>query len=462
MRSKNFFINNRRTQFALLILGGILLSTVFITTLFSTLVADDYSYFSWIQDRGVLGFIDYHYTEHTGRLLQALLVAGGWLLAGDKSVILLPILFIVALLVGLTWLIYRLLPSAQRTKLAAASLAASVTGIFALTLPSMYDSLLWLTSSTVHFAAIVTLVYSIVFIHILLTSRPKWWQTALALSFITLAQTTSEPVALTLGAAVGVLVLIFLVRRDWRRFRTAAIVLAALIVGFLIEYLSPGAVVRRNAEAHLDVIDLRHILVIMPAYFARCFLATVAVWKIALIMGVGIVAGLTLRLRVSSRAFLITTASALTSAYLIFAINGYVGWMDIRGMAIIHTLYLAYLVFAALYLVSLTKYHVLVYVAALVVIVSALPFAVLDTHARIKSMAVREYHTEARTIYIEQQLGVNATALEVCNLPVEVPEETGARDFILNGETVSWFTDAFRHYHHVPPTTSLHVVNCTP
>ena len=147
----------------LIVFGILLVSLLMAPALFARPIADDFHYFNQLSSYGTVDYIVNFYTSDTGRYAQGASMAVLYKLFGSNSVVVGPIIEILLLIATATWASFLLLRSFKvtiRTLSKALILGLTSTSVVLLYTPSLFDSLYWLTYSTVYVLSLVGLVFN--------------------------------------------------------------------------------------------------------------------------------------------------------------------------------------------------------------------------------------------------------------------------------------------------------------
>lgn len=236
----------------------------------ASMIADDFSYFNIYMGFGnPVVYVTDHYMTHNGRIGQASLFAFTFAIFGKASVQIVPILLLFALISATAYLLRSFFPLGHSPWLVSHGVAALlVTGALVLS-PSMFDSYLWLTSSTVYLGGLSFTLLAYCFAAYLLRSGVTPIRVAL-LSVLTLwAGMFTEPLAV----CTGILGFAIAVWGFYSRNISARLAGLSLWVGsmaaFIIVYFSPGTAVRRR-DLGIDV-SLNKIVETIPYNFSLFF-----------------------------------------------------------------------------------------------------------------------------------------------------------------------------------------------
>lgn len=432
-------------------------------------IADDYAYFAKLSSfDSPVTYIADHYLTHNGRLSQNLLVTSAFLVFGKSAIQVMPALMLCALGATATWLFSLVLPKSDTRTLLAVALGFSVPPLALFTVPSLTDSYLWFTSSSVYLGSLIGLMGSAAFMLILAREpRPNPAVLAAAVTWMILAQSFSEPTSLLAIAAAGIWVLWELCTRRWDRLVLAFASLGALTAGFLIILLAPGT---RDRRAALEVpFSLRRIVVESLGYYPQLFDGLRA-WVIALILLAALVTALMLgspksKLRFHCATLLFAVVLFLGSSYFVFAASNYGStYFPFRNFTlpafglVVSIGLVALSAFTALLYLSPTRlFRLLGVVTAVVLCAVALPAGLQASVVPLQSLGVRAGVNAVRTAEISAQINEGTVPIKVRAAPVLLQSEAIE---VENPplEQILWFLEGFRGWHDIPEDAPLKIV----
>lgn len=229
----------------------------------ASIIADDYSYFQvYRQADNPVSAVVHHYLTHNGRLGQATFFAFTFALMGEAALKIVPALMLLTMITTVAYIVRRLSVLNVAPLTVSHSLAAVfVIGALVLS-PSMFDSYLWLTSSTVYLGG---LTFTLMTFALALSLRGKDVSLlgALGLTASALwAGTFTEPLTICTGI-VGFLLLLEGWRTSKKSLRRVGLSLwIGSLIAFALIYFSPGTMARR--EYYGTEISLSAILKSMP------------------------------------------------------------------------------------------------------------------------------------------------------------------------------------------------------
>lgn len=232
-----------------ILVSGFFLSSLVIMALLNQMVADDYSYFYSISNSATpFHYIFEHYMTHNGRLSQASFVAISYGIFGSHIVKLVPVFIIFAMTASLSWLVYLVFKFKNNQAINSIVSGSLMTLTSLLALPSLFDSLFWVTSSTVYMLSIIALVTNVCLV-IVMRNKPKINKILLGIILfgMALSQSFSEP---TSAVAIGLTVVWVgyeVIKKNKNNIKLSLQVLLSLIIGFLVVFLSPGSRLRQSS-----------------------------------------------------------------------------------------------------------------------------------------------------------------------------------------------------------------------
>lgn len=241
-------INHNLLFLTLLIYCVVLTTLILLMGVLNTPIADDYSYFADARREGnIAAFSAHYFMDINGRFTQYSIAALGYYAFGVDIVRIAP--FVLFALLGASYS-YLLL----QFRLGIASywyvlLGYCIAGISIFVNPSIFDSFLWYTSSTVYILALSVLVFNLALIFKLWHSSPSIRLIVITSLSIFLGQFINEPMSLlTILLTAGITLLALYRKKNFRSIMASAVICAASIIGFGILYLSPGNMKRLTAK----------------------------------------------------------------------------------------------------------------------------------------------------------------------------------------------------------------------
>ena len=406
---------------AMLAVFGVVLSTVIVLYAFMAApVADDWVYYSYYTQ----GFSDYINAAmgHTGRLLQWVLVFVGFKLFGMAlAVKIVPILLYITYIASVWWFLFvtKILNKSWHINLI---IAVLVCGVSLFLMPSIFDTYMWLTSSTVYLASMVTLFVSTTLIYILLTKKLHWGLILLILLVVALGQTLSEPTSALLIGGTGLALVGSLIYKKWSYVYRLSATLVALIAGFLIVYLSPGSVSRRETGIKAD---WHNVFVESFDGYGLLFQD----WRLwALLIPIIFLATLALSgskgKKVSPMWYLIISmGSFIFFTYPIFALNNYTqNYMPVRIMSLPTLGVVLSVVFLAIFVANKLNIgrrgRVVALLGGVIMVAVALPTVLRVSSKNLSILSIRYSISSYRDASVDDQISKGVTPVVIERAPV--------------------------------------------
>lgn len=405
--------------------------------LFSRPIADDLAYLQVYEHQGsVLGASLDQYLGHSGRLSQVTLVYVFFALFGNLATRIAPLVLLVVLAFSLALLAFTLMNQRNKYRLElSAVFGLLVSSSILITVPSLFDSLYWLTSSTVYITSLIGFILTATLL--ISIFKYKIWHKPLRLVFllpiIILSQSFGEAGAISSIAISALATIWTILNKKWRHLlKHNLIVFAGLVAGFLVNLLSPGTATRRaynSAEYSLPEIA-RNTL----DPFLRMF-SYIEWWHIALALLIAVAAfyftpktSRKISMKNTGIAIILVLAGFLMVSAITFGVSALsVGqWFAIRNYTVPHAvLFLSAvaILFLLLRLID-TKANGLIHKSSpalfIVCALLALPSAIYKESIYIRAMSVRDVFYSQREISIENQLSDSEKQQPVKVPPVQV------------------------------------------
>ena len=255
---------------ALAVLTALVAGTFLYFAARASIIADDFSYFNVYAHQGnPFTYVVDHYLTHNGRIGQASLFAFTYALLGQSAIQLVPALMFLTLVAAVAYIMRRLVSFEQSPIVVSHSLATLIVAGGLVLSPSMFDSYLWLTSSTVYLGGLTftALTFCLAFF---LAERKITIRGALALALAaTWAGMFTEPLTICTGIAGFLLLVAGLLRREATLRLVGGALWLGSLLGFALIYFSPGTMARR--EYYGTEISLTGILKNLPSDLSLFF-----------------------------------------------------------------------------------------------------------------------------------------------------------------------------------------------
>lgn len=441
-------------------------------------IADDYRYFAVIRRLGAVAFLMHHLDTESGRYSQGLLVWIAYRLGGVASVQWMPVVLLGFLVAMTTAAAREFLPGFQALPRSAALAVGSAASALAVTAaPSVVDSYLWLTSSTVYVPAIGMLMAVCLALRAALRRHTRGTRAAfaaLAILLTVIAQGFYEASSLLAVAAAVILVVILTVRRDRANLPVGLLVTGAAIAGFAVMYFAPGERIRANATGGGSL-----LVASLGAVYGQLQLwqsTRLAAWLLA--GGLGLALAVLLAWRSSPGALLTVLAAGGVLLVVIPALCAFVSfyslnWAPWRTYTVASasfcwgTVLLVGAVGALLIrerkpgaehrLIPSAMSFIVAACTALGV-VAAVPGQAAIVSAESKRASMMDY----RDALVQKQLAAGDREITVYPAPLLV-YPTDARDFEFTAvQSKAWFEPGYRDYFGIPAGDALRFVTDPP
>jgi hypothetical protein len=273
-------------------LGTAALSAAFLAeSMLARPIADDYQYFAAIRRLDALAFLRHFLHTGSGRYSQGLLV---WIayrrLGGVASVQWMPVVLLGSLAATTIAAARAFVPAFRALPRSTALAVGSAASVLAVTAaPSVVDSYLWLTSSTVYVPAIVVPMSACLALRAAMRRHPggpRALFAALAVLLVVIGQGFYEASSLLAVAAAVIFAAVLAVRRDRAGLPIGVLVAAAAIAGFAVMYAAPAERIRAHATGGGNV-----LVASLGAVYGQLQLwqsARAAAWLLACALGLAL------------------------------------------------------------------------------------------------------------------------------------------------------------------------------
>lgn len=461
------------TPAILFTLSAVILATgLVVLALLTKPIADDYSYFSHPLIHNPILFTADFFVNQTGRYAQGALVSILHRLFGDASTVVGPILLLAGLVASSTWLGYLLLAKRSYRFLWALTVGSFASCVLILSAPSIFDTFLWLTSSTVYVASLIASILVVSLAIWLYQRRPNKWWYVFFFVFTFVAQSFSEPTSAILIAASIITAGGYVFYKNKRVLYISLATFTASTLGFLTVYLSAGSRNRQHASGSEFNLNEMFVAPLHDFSFVWHYLNS---WRFFLILALAIlIAQLLPKLtkKQSVRVAAISLVGSILPLYILFVITHYSmgSYIPLRS----YTVPIALLVIGVAVAIAIgisqlqftlrkkedrqLLFTVLGVLSCIAAIVAVTPSMVAIGRAE----ALRSSIHDTRETAMYQQLAQRKQPLEVLPAPLII-QDSEAIDFRYNSPTqISWFTDGFRRYYGIPEDTELRFTSQPP
>lgn len=445
-----------------------LLSPLVIMALLMRPIADDYAYFSDPHIGNPFEFAMYSYLEQTGRALQAFWTSALYVVFNDKAVIFGAIIQLILLTVVCVLccyaLFYRKKTSSNLGLIAMGMLVATTSLLVA---PSLVDTYLWLTSSTVYVASLIALFSSLAIAALTVRNKScraiKWYVLLFVIVFS--SQLFSEPTSMIMvylsALAIAISLLIY---KNKYLLKTSIICLSGSVLGFLAVYLSPGSHGRQiNSGSHFNLHDMFISSFIDISKMSYLFTSH----RIVIIAILALFITLFVSKKLSKRTTLYIVGISLLSAFLIsyclfivarYSMGSYMPYRAFSATSAIVSIFIAIAVGVSIsYLIKNTKKTT----ARLYITLAMIPLIVISIMLSYKSylpiiraVTIRSSMYDVRDLSIKNQLLSNPSVVNITPVPILV-EASDAIDFQYTEKQIDWFEFSFKRYYSIPNDTKV-------
>ena len=434
-------------------------------------IADDYRYFAVIRQLGVTHFLAHHLDTESGRYSQGLLVWSAYRIGGLASVQWMPIFYLAFLVLTTAATLRAFIPVFRGlpylTALAAGGAAVMLAIVAA---PSVVDSYLWLTSSTVYVPEIPMLMAAALALRAAMQRQPPGRRNAFAAVAVVLvfvAQGFYEASSLLAAGAAAALLVAMLARRDARNVILAAAVTLAALAGLAVMYFAPGERIRAAAAGGGNVL----VGALGAAYGQLQLWQSFGAGQWLLILALGLGLGALLARRTPARAvlrmlvtggILLVAVPAACSFVSFYSLN-WAPWRTYTLSAAAFCWGSAMVVGAVTALLSrrlagTRALSVLIAVAAFAGVIALVPAGSAVVSAEAKRASMMDY----RDALVQEQLRAGKPDVLVYPAPL-LYYPTDARDFEFTAtQNKAWFGPGYRAYFGIPPTDKLEFVTHPP
>lgn len=460
-----------------IILYLIITFVLFVTTLLIVMalinkpIADDFAYFSHPLIKNPFKFTyDFYFTQ-TGRLAQAFFVSVLYRIFGSGAVTAGPIIELFSLFITLTWLYYLLLNKIKKQRLLY-SFALGLTSAIVMLLasPSLFDSFLWLTSSSVYVTSLIGLIFNLcLFIICYRQEKNKFLQLGLFFISIVICQSFSEPTSAIIIFSLGALLFYKIIKRNYKKIKLYLLSFIASISGFLLVYLSPGSQHRQQISG--SGFNFKNMF-IKPIYDFQSIIDTLFSWRLIYILILAIIIALLMpkiTKTIVAKRVPIAIVCGVVPVYLLFVITNYSmgNYIPLRaytvpiailGVSISYCMAIFFAVLAQK--ISNNKPDKIYLILTLLLIIFGISVGINSLIATIQAESLRNSLYTMRETSIMRQISNNKPTLNIYPAPI-ILNNSEAIDFYFDKEQIFWFEVSFKNYYNIPADKKI-VFNSQP
>ena len=460
-------------KWTIAIVGAVaILAPLLIMALFNKPIADDFAFFSEAQSDNPIATATRFYLDENGRAGHGFFTATLYGLFGERAVVVGAIVLLIGLALSLIWLARTILVKILGDKTPwskAIALGLWSTAVVILSSRSLYDSYLWLTSSTVYITGIIgSVIIAILAINLFLSKRLRWWHLVGFGVVIIINSYFNEITDVYLvGTFIFALIVYGLVKKfnicelktkNRKNISVLVVGLIVLTVAFLMLYLSPGSNERRSLmNSSFDI----YAMFIQPLSQMVDFKYLLSP-QIALSVGVLalLVTGILPKTSAKQVAFSMIAGLVylLAIVYVFCVINGYAqdGYIALRSYIIPASVVgVVGSIMISIVVSKLIGGNTMVLnILITLLIMAIIPVTYMYYKPIIQAVATRHDAFVTRANSIRRQVSRDNGVVEVEALPVLLVD-TEAQDLGFNGIQEDWVTKAFKRYYDMSESTKL-------
>ena len=450
----------------------VILAPFLVMAIFNQPIADDYAFFSQKHPGNPFITMTDSYLHWTGRLSPNFLVSIFYHFWGSKTPAIMAIFLLVSLAVVSVRFIkvfFRQVKARDLPCSQALALGLLMTSLIMLSAYSIYDSYLWLTSSTIYITSIIcAIAVATLTIQLFTKSVITWCNWLIYIASLIFTAFCCEITTIYLVGSFGLSLIMYGLIKRFKLFKLKKITkhnIRVLVVGMvivagclLIIYFSPGSIRRRQA-LHV-IFDWRKVFI--EPLFQIAKLGYLVTWeRVLLVVGSAIALAIVspkLRPRQTIGVVVSIVIYLLAISYVFYLIMGYSlgGYIPLR----------AYIVPAGIILIGVTAILAVLlrkcsanitYLLDITMILALI--GVVATSYRvykpiIRAVVLRHDAYITREINLQQQANRTSSAIRVMPLPVLL-QNSEAQDIAFNNAQEKWVTEAFKEYYHLPGDAML-------
>ena len=456
--------NPNNAYLLVLIYSSVLLSLIIILALMMRPVADDYAYFSDPNIHNPFTFAFHYYMDWTGRSGQAFWVAVLYKAFGNQVVIYGAILQQILLVLASIFLVYSIFYKKSISHIKLVSFALMISVMCSFMTPSVFDSNLWITSSTVYIGSLIAaFIAAGTAISFVRKKAVKKWHYILLFFITFVAQLFSEPTSLIMiYVSLVCIALASMLYHNRKTLYVSIICFTASVLGFLYMLLSPGTRTRQGTlQVHTSLLDIftqafgdlsklayiftsyRIAIIIILCLFVALFFARISKKNTIIIASVAFISSIAI-----PYSLFISTRYTMGSYSPLRAFTVPVGLAGVL-IAIATGVIIAYW----LNKVS-PRFKRLAVVALFVLLPISLFTAIHQEIPTIRAVAIRSDLYDARESSIHEQITRNNGSIHFEPLPILLVK-SDAVDFYYNRIAPAWFEQGFRRYYGIPDNTKI-------
>ena len=450
----------------------VILAPFLVMAIFNQPIADDYVFFSLDHPGNPFATVAESYLNWSGRLSPTFLISVFYHFWGSKT----PAIMAIFLLVSLTVVLIRFIKVFFRRVKArdlpcsqALALGLLMTSLIMLSAYSIYDSYLWLTSSTIYITGIICVITVVTLtIQLFTKSVITWFNWLIYIASLIFTAFCCEITTIYLVGSFGLSLIMYGLIKRFKFLKLSKVTkhnIRVLVVGIVVVvacllaiYFSPGSAKRRQREHSF----FSWQKVFIEPLFQIAKLGYLMTWeRVLLVIGGGVALATVLpRLRLRQTISVVASIAfyLLAISYVFYLIMGYSlgGYIPLR----------AYIVPAGIILIGVTvilavllrkcsaNITYLLDITMILVLIGVVATSYRVYKPIIRAVVLRHDAYITREINLQQQANRTSSAIRVMPLPVLL-QNSEAQDIAFNNAQEKWVTKAFKKYYHLPDDIML-------
>ncbi len=450
----------------------VILVPFLVMALFNQPIADDYAFFSQKHPGNPFVTMAYSYLHWTGRLSPNFLVSIFYHFWGSKTPAIMAMFLLVSLVIVSVWFIkvfFKQVKTRDLPRSQALALGLLMTSLIMLSAYSIYDSYLWLTSSTIYITSIICAI-AVITLTTRLFTKPAitWLDWLVYVASLIFTAFCCEITTIYLVGSFGFSLIIYGLVKRFKFFKLNKVTkhnIRVLVVGIVVVvacllaiYFSPGSVKRRQREHSF----FSWQKVFIEPLFQMAKLGYLVTWeRVLLVIGSGSALATVLP-KLRPRQAISVVASIviylLAISYVFYLIMGYSLGGNIPLRAYIIPAGIILIGIAVILAVLLREYSTnityLLDIAMILALIGAVATSYRVYKPIIRAVVLRHDAYIAREIDLRQQANRTSSAIRVAPLPILL-QDSEAQDIAFNNIQAKWVTEAFKKYYHLSDDNML-------
>lgn len=444
----------------------VILAPFLVMAIFNQPIADDYVFFSLDHPGNPFATVAESYLNWSGRLSPTFLISVFYHFWGSKTPAIMAIFLLVSLVIVSVWFIKvffkqvkaRALPRSQ-----VLALGLLMTSLIMLSAYSIYDSYLWLTSSTIYITSIICAI-AVITLTTRLFTKPAitWLDWLVYIASLMFTAFCCEITTIYLVGSFGFSLIVYGMIKRFKLFKlkkTTKHNIRVLVVGMvitagclLIIYFSPGSIKRRQTSH--SIFDWQKVFI--EPLFQIAKLDYLMTWeRVLLVIGSGVtlatvLPGLRSRQTISVVASIVIYLLAIS--YVFYLIMGYSlgGYIPLRAYIIPAGIILigVAVILAVLLRKCSANITYLLDITMILALIGAVATSYRVYKPIIRAVVLRHDAYITREIDLRQQTNRTSSAIRVAPLPILL-QDSEAQDIAFNNIQAKWVTKAFKQYYHL-------------